>query len=157
MSVVASKKVGSSVLRNRAKRLLREAFRAASVINSASLTSLMSLKDAPNLADKSAGGNYETEARLMSVADERNSLNSSLETAASLASAQNEKNAAKVQNTASATNLANLANLKSAQKAHGLLCGYYALIAKNELLSLEFGQILKDLKWSLKKLNCQVL
>lgn len=106
MSVVASKKVGSSVLRNRAKRLLREAFRAASVINSASLTSL---KDAPNLADKSAG-NYETEAPLM-----------------------------------------------SAQKARGLLCGYYALIAKNELLSLEFGQILKDLKWSLKKLNCQVL
>lgn len=109
MSVVASKKVGSSVLRNRAKRLLREVFRAASVINSASLTSLTSLKDAPNLADKSAG-NYETEARLM-----------------------------------------------SAQKARGLLCGYYALIAKNELLSLEFGQILKDLKWSLKKLNCQVL
>lgn len=154
MSVVASKKVGSSVLRNRAKRLLREAFRAASVINSASLTSLMSLKDAPNLADKSVAGNYETEARLMSVADERNSLNLSLETAASLASVQNEKKAAKVQNTVSATNLA---NLKSAQKARGLLCGYYALIAKNELLSLEFGQILKDLKWSLKKLNCQVL
>lgn len=153
MSVVASKKVGSSVLRNRAKRLLREAFRAASVINSASLTSL---KDAPNLADKSAD-NYETEARLMSVADTKNLTNSSLETAASLVSAQNEKNAAKMQNTASATNLANLANLKNAQKARGLLCGYYALIAKNELLSLEFGQILKDLKWSLKKLNCQVL
>lgn len=35
-----------------------------------------------------------------------------------------------------------------------LLCGHYVLLAKIEIFSLCFAQIEKDLKWSLRRLEC---